>query len=58
MFALTDATRFENIKGRVVIGDWPKRAANPSEHQFYDLKVGSLCELAIFLRFPAARLTA
>lgn len=58
MFSLTDALRFENITGRVIIGDWPKRAAHPLEHQFYDLKIGNLCDLAIFHRFPAARLSA
>jgi hypothetical protein len=54
LFSLTDALRFENITGRLIIGDAPRRVANPTEHNFYDLKIGGLGDIAILHKFPVS----
>src|SRR5207245_2570143 len=53
LFSLTDALRFENISGRIVVGN-ASRAPDPSEHHVYDIDVGSLSDIAILhdLRLP------
>jgi hypothetical protein len=54
MFSETDALRFENIKGRLLIGDIPKRVPNPAEHDFRVLEIGSLADIGILHRFSVA----
>ena len=54
MFSETDALRFENIRGLLVIGEIPKRIPNQSEHRFRDLEVGSIADIAVLHRFAGA----
>jgi hypothetical protein len=54
MFSETDALRFQNIKGQLVIGETPKRVANRAEHDSRILNVGSLKDIATVCRFDVA----
>jgi hypothetical protein len=58
MFSKTDALRFQNIKGQLMIGDIPKRVPNPAEHDFHCLEIGSIADIATLHRFAVAALTA
>jgi hypothetical protein len=50
MFSETDALRFENIKGHLVIGDIRKRVPNRAEHDFRILQIGSIADIAVLHR--------
>ena len=54
MFSETDALRFENIRGQLVIGEIPKRIVNPNEHHFRDLEIGSIADIAVLHSFAGA----
>jgi len=51
MFSKTDALRFQNISGQLVIGDIPKRRPSPAEHDFHCLELGSIADIATLHRF-------
>jgi len=57
MFSETAALRFENITGQLVIGDTPKRVANPAEHDRRILQIGSLANIAMLHRFTVSATT-